>query len=207
MNRLVWMSRAGDNAAALRIAAFEKTYDNAKLSVARSSWWLRGEGPRPEQAVRWMEDGELLAQIGDRPAMLDLAFALGHGRGEKRDRLVSAETYLKVIDRSPASDEASARIRQAALRGLASLLNSIVEQKDQDSAQSVLPAIRAKADAGAADLQYFSGLLSECALKPADIAAARRWYHKAAADPGWKRIAEQKARVLGRWCPPPSAGP
>jgi TPR repeat protein len=200
------MTRAGDSAAARRIAAFEKNYDSAKQSVARSAWWSRGEGPRPEEAARWMEDGELLAQYGDRPAMLDLAFALGHGRGAKRDRLAAAETYLKVIDRSPGGDEASARIRQAALRGLASLLNSIVEQKDRDAARNVLPVIRAKADAGAADLQYFSGLLSECALRPADFVAARRWYRRAASDPAWKRIAEQKARVLGRWCPPPPAG-
>ena len=203
MNRLVWMTRGGDGAAARRLADFEKNYDSVKQSLARSAWWSRGEGPRPEAAARWMEDGELLAQYGDRPAMLDLAFALGHGRSAKQDRLASAETYLKVIDRSPGGDEASARIRQAALRGLASLLNTIVEQKDEGAARSVLPVIRAKADAGAADLQYFSGLLSECALRPADFAAARRWYGRAAADPGWKRIAEQKARVLGRWCPPP----
>jgi TPR repeat protein len=203
MNRLVWMTRAGDGAAARRIAAFEKNYDSVKQLVARSAWWTRGEEPRPEAAVRWMEDGELLAQYGDRPAMLDLAFALAHGRGSKQDRLASAETYLKAIDRSTGGDAASARIRQAALRGLASLLNSIVEQKDQGSARSVLPVIRAKADAGAADLQYFSGLLSECALQPADLASARLWYRRAAADPGWKRIAQQKARAIGRWCPGP----
>jgi TPR repeat protein len=151
-----------------------------------------------------MEDGELLAKIGDRPAMLDLAFALGHGRGEKQDRLASVETYLKVIERSSGGDQVSARIRQAAVRGLASLLNTVVEQKDHDAARRVLPAIRAKADAGAADLQYFSGLLSECAVDPADLAAARQWYRKSASDPGWRQIAAQKARTLGRWCPGPA---
>jgi len=205
MNRLAWMARAGDPAAEQRIAAFEKSYDDVKHAVARSAWWSRGEGPRPEGATRWMEDGELLAKIGDRPAMLDLAFALGHGRGEKQDRLASAEIYLKVIERSSGGDQASARIRQAAVRGLASLLNTIVEQKDQDAARLVLPAIQARAGAGAADLQYFSGLLSECALNPADFAAARQWYRKSASDPGWRRIALQKDRTLGRWCPKPAA--
>jgi len=205
MNRLAWMARSGDPAAEQRVAAFERSYDDVKRVVARSAWWSRGEGPRPEGAARWMEDGELLAKIGDRPAMLDLAFALGHGRGEKQDRLASAETYLKVIERSSGGDPSSARIRQAALRGLASLLNTIAEQKDQDAAQRVLPAIHARAQNGAADLQYFSGLLSECALNPADLAAARQWYRKSAADPGWRQIAMQKERTLGRWCPGPGA--
>jgi hypothetical protein len=205
MNRLAWMARAGDPAAEQRIAAFEKGYDDVKHVVARSAWWSRGEGPRPEGAARWMEDGALLAKIGDRPAMLDVAFALGHGRGEIRDRLASVETYLKVIERSSGGDQGSARIRQAAVRGLASLLNTIVEQKDQDAARRVLPAIRARADGGAADLQYFSGLLSECAVDPTDLAAALQWYRKSASDPGWRRIAVQKARTLGRWCPGPGA--
>ena len=152
-----------------------------------------------------MENGELLAKIGDRPAMLDLAFALGHGRGEKQDRLAAVETYMKVIERSSGGDQVAARIRQAAMRGLASLLNTIVEQKDEDAARRVLPAIHARANAGAADLQYFSGLLSECALNPADFAAARQWYRKSASDPGWRRIAVQKERTLGRWCPGPAA--
>src|SRR6185436_3878846 len=185
MNRLAWMARSGDPAAEQRVAAFERSYDDVKRVVARSAWWSRGEGPRPEGAARWMEDGELLAKIGDRPAMLDLAFALGHGRGEKQDRLASAETYLKVIERSSGGDPSSARMRQAALR--------------------VLPAIHARAQNGAADLQYFSGLLSECALNPADLAAARQWYRKSAADPGWRQIAMQKERTLGRWCPGPGA--
>jgi hypothetical protein len=204
MNRLTWMARAGDPAAEQRIAAFEQGYDDAKQAIARSAWWSRGEGPRPEAAAHWMENGELLAKIGDRPAMLDVAFALAHGRGERQDRLASAETYLKVIERSSGGDEASGRIRHAAVRGLASLLNSIVEQKDGDAARRVLPAIRARADNGATDLQYLSGLLSECALQPGDLAAARQWYRKAASDPGWKRIALQKERTLGRWCPRPA---
>jgi hypothetical protein len=205
MNRLVWMARAGDPTAEQRVAAFEKEYDEVKQAVARSGWWSRGEGERPEAAARWLENGELLAQVGDRPAMLDQAFALGHGRGEKQDRLAAAATYLKVFERSSGGDPVSARIRQAAVRGLASLLNTIVEQKDEDAARRVLPAIRARAEAGAADLQYFSGLLSECALQPADFAAARQWYRKAAADAGWRRIAMQKERTLGRWCPGPAA--
>jgi TPR repeat protein len=204
MNRLAWMARAGEPTAEQRVAAFEKSYDEVKHAVARTAWWSRGEGPRPEGAARWMEDGELLAKIGDRPAMLDLAFALAHGRGEKQDRLASVATYLKVLERSSGGDPASSRIRQAAVRGLASLLNTIVEQKDQDAARRVLPAIEARADAGAADLQYFSGLLSECVLQPADFAAARQWYRRAAADPGWRRIAAQKERTLGRWCPAPA---
>jgi TPR repeat protein len=201
MNRLQWMARAGDGAAAQRIAAFEKNYDSVKQSVARTEWWSLGRGERPEAAVRWMEDGALLARHGDRPAMLDLAFALGHGRGEQRDRLAALETYLKVIDRSPEDDPGSAKIRRAALRGLGSLLNSIVEQKDEAAARSVLPVLQARAEAGASDLQYFSGLISECALNPADLAAAGEWYRKAAAASDWKLVAEQKTATLGKWCP------
>jgi TPR repeat protein len=201
MSRLVWMARAGDGAAARRIEAFEKDYDHLKQTVAKSSWWSLGRGIRPDDAARWMEDGELLAQHGDRPAMLDVAFALGHGRGARRDRLAAAETYLKVIDRSPEDDEASARIRRAATRGLAALLNSIVEQKDEVAARSVLPVVAARAEAGPADLQFYAGLLSECALEPADLEAARAWYRKAAVAAGWKDLAERKARTLGTGCP------
>jgi TPR repeat protein len=205
MHRLVWMARAGEPASEQRVAAFEKDYDEVKQSVARTAWWSRGEGSRPEAAARWMENGELLAENGDRPAMLDLAFALGHGRGSKQDRRAAVDTYLKVIERSSEGGENPARIRQAAVRGLASLLNTIVEQKDEEAARRVLPAIRARAEAGAADLQYFSGLINECALLPADLAAARQWYRKAMVDPGWRSIAKEKARVLGRWCPRPGA--
>lgn len=203
MHRLVWMARAGEPASEQRIAAFEKNYDEVKQSVARTAWWSRGEGVRPEAAERWMENGELLAENGDRPAMLDLAFALGHGRGPRRDRRVAADTYVKVIERSSEGGETPLRIRQAAVRGLASLLNTIVEQRDEEAARKVLPVIHARAQAGAADLQYYSGLLSECALLPADLAAARQWYRKAMSDPQWRRIAKEKARLLGRWCPAP----
>jgi TPR repeat protein len=202
MNRLVWMTRAGDNSAALRLASFEKGYDGVKQSVARSEWWSLGRGERPGEAARWMEDGELLAQHGDRPAMLDMAFALAHGRGAKRDRLAVLQVYLKVIDRSPQDDASSAQIRRAAVRGLASLLNSIVEQKDEAAARSVLPVLEPRAEDGAADLQYFSGLINECALNPADLAAARAWYRKAAAASDWKLLAQGKEGTLGKWCPP-----
>ncbi len=132
--------------------------------------------------------------------MLDVAFALAHGRALARDRVASARIYLGVLGRTSA-DEGSARIRQVAARGLGSLLNTIVEQKDEAAARGVLPLLQPGADAGAADLQYYSGLLSECALQPADLKAARAWYDRAAADSGWKRTAEEKARLLGRWCP------
>ena len=144
LHRLVWMARAGEPASEQRVAAFEKSYDEVKQSVARTAWWSRGEGSRPDAAARWMENGELLAENGDRPAMLDLAFALGHGRGGKQDRRASVDTYLKVIERSSDGGENSARIRQAAVRGLSSLLNAIVEQKDGDAARKVLPALRAR---------------------------------------------------------------
>ena len=207
MNRLVWMTRAGDGAAARQVASFEKGYDSVKQAVARSEWWSRGRGERPDAAVRWMEDGELLAQHGDRPAMLDVAYALGHGRSAKRDRLASLEAYLKVIDRSSEDDPSSARIRRAAVRGLGSLLNSIVEQKDEVAARSVLPVLEPRAAGGAADLQYFAGLINECALNPANLSAARAWYRKAAAAPDWKELADRKDGTLGRWCPgPPAAG-
>ena len=178
-----------------------KNYDEVKQTVAKSVWWVRGQGPQPEEAARWMENGELLAENGDRPAMLDLAFAMGHGRALKQDRVTSVETYLKVIAHSDGGDEISTRIRQSAVRGLAAMLNIIVEQKDQDAAKRLLPALESKADSGAADMQYYLGLLSECVTRPANLDAARQWYRKAAADPAWKRTADHKARLLGRWCP------
>ena len=136
--------------------------------------------------------------------MLDVAFALGHGRALKQDRAASASIYLNLIERTRSTDDSSARIRNAAVRGLASLLKTIVVQQDAEGAQVVLPLLRPRADAGAADLQYYSGLLSECALQPADLEAARAWYEKAAADGAWQRTAEEKARLLGRWCPRPA---
>jgi hypothetical protein len=207
--RLLAMAQAGDKVAAQRVAAFEKNYDEIKLKVAKSAWWTRGEGTPPEAAARWLDSGTLLAQVGDRPAMLDVAFAMGHGRALKQDRAASATIYLSIIERTGGTgnggtDESSARIRNAAVRGLASLLNTIVVQQDAEGAQRVLPLLRPRADAGAADLQYYSGLLSECALQPADLEAARAWYEKAATDGAWQRTAEEKARLLGRWCPRPA---
>jgi hypothetical protein len=201
LGRLLSLAKAGDKTAAQRIAEFEKNYDDVKQVVAKSAWWARGDGAQPEAAARWLESGTLLAQYGDRPAMLDLAFAMGHGRALKRDRGASVQTYLSVIERTSGADESSARIRQAALRGLGSLLNTIAAQQDDEAARRVLPLLRPGADAGAPDLQYYSGLLSECALQPADLEAAQGWYARAAADNGWKRAAEDKARLLGRWCP------
>jgi hypothetical protein len=132
--------------------------------------------------------------------LLDIGFSRWvTGRALKRDRAASVQTYLDVIGRS--TDESSARIRHAAQRGLGSLLNTIAAQQDNEAARRALPLLRPGADAGAADLQYYSGLLSECALQPADLEAAQGWYAKAAADSGWKRAAEDKARLLGRWCP------
>jgi TPR repeat protein len=201
LGRLIWMAKAGNNFAAQRVTAFEKNYDEVKQTVAKSVWWVRGQGPQPEEAARWMENGELLAEHGDRPAMLDRAFAMGHGRALKQDRVISVETYLKVIARSDGGDEIATRIRRSAHRGLAAMLNIIVEQKDQDAATRVLPELESKADSGAADMQYYSGLLSECVARPANLDAARRWYRKAAADPAWKRMAERNARSLGKGCP------
>ena len=203
MNRLMQMAAAGNKIAAQRIAAFEKNYDEVKQTVAKSVWWTRGQGAPPEEAARWMENGELLAENGDRPAMLDLAFAVGHGRIARLDRVTSVETYLKVIDLSAGGDQTSARIRRAAARGLGSMLSTIAEQKDRNAAQRLLPVLQPKAGAGAADLQYYSGLLSECVMRPANLEAARQWYRKAAADPAWKRTADEKARLLGKWCPGP----
>lgn len=201
LRRLGWLAQAGDQSAVNRIAAFERSYDELKQTIALSAWWSRGQGAQPEAAARWVENGALLAEAGDRPAMLDVAFAMGHGRVFQQDRIASTRTYLNIIEHSTGGDAASLRIRQAALRGLATLFNTIVEQQDEQSARGILPLLREKADAGAADFQYYSGLLSECALRPADLAAARQWYGKAVADPFWKSAAEQKARVLGSWCP------
>ena len=201
LGRLIWMAKAGNKFAAQRVAAFEKNYDEVKQTVAKSVWWVRGQGSQPEEAARWMENGGLLAQNGDRPAMLDLAFAMGNGRTLKQDRVSSVETYLKVIAQADGGDESSTRIRQSAVRGLAAMLNIVVEQKDQDAAKRLLPALESRADSGAADVQYYLGLLSECVTRPANLNAARQWYRKAAADPAWKRTAEHKARLLGRGCP------
>jgi hypothetical protein len=201
LGRLIWMAKAGNTFAAQRVAAFEQNYDAVKQTVAKSAWWVRGQGAQPEEAARWLKNGELLAQNGDRPAQLDQAFAMGYGRALKRDRVTSVETYLRVIGHSDGGDEISTKVRHSAIRGLAAMLGIIVEQKDQDAAKRLVPALASKANAGAAFMQYYLGLLSECVVRPADLDAARQWYRKAAADPAWKRTAEQKARLLGKWCP------
>jgi hypothetical protein len=38
-------------------------------------------------------------------------------------------------------------------------------------------------------------------VQPADLAAAKRWYQQAEADPNWKQIAARKLAVAGSWCP------
>jgi serine/threonine protein kinase len=201
LRRFIWMAKAGNSGSAQQVAEFEKNYDEVKQQVAKSAWWLRGQGEAPAGAARWMENGELLAENGDRPAMLDQAFAMGHGRSIARDRGKSVETYLKVIARSGGDDANSTRIRRSALRGLAATLDSIVGQKDQDAARRLMPALEARANAGAPDMQFYMGLMSECVALPANLNAARQWYRKAAADPSWKRVADQRARVVGRQCP------
>ena len=115
--------------------------------------------------------------------------------------MTSVETYLTVIAHSDGGDEISTKIRRSAVRGLAAMLNMIVEQKDQDAAKRLLPALESKADSGAADMQYYLGLFSECVTQPADLNSARQWYRKAAADPAWKRTADRKVRLLGKGCP------
>ena len=199
--RLIWMSKAGNGSAAQRVAAFEKTYDVAKATYAKSSWWVRGEGLPPAEAIAWIENGELLAEHGDRPAMLDVAFASGHGRALKQDRARAVQTYLKAMAQSAGDDAFSLRIRQTAARGMTVMLNRIVEQKDLDAAVRLVPAMRSNADAGAAGMQYYLGLFNECVAQPANLDAAREWYRKAMADPEWKGAVERKAKLLGKWCP------
>jgi tetratricopeptide (TPR) repeat protein len=92
-----------------------------------------GEGLPPAEAIAWVENAELLAEQGDRPAMLDVAFALGYGRALKQDRARAVETYLKAMAQSVGEDELSLRIRHAAARGITAMLNRIVEQKDLDA--------------------------------------------------------------------------
>jgi hypothetical protein len=65
----------------------------------------------------------------------------------------------------------------------------------------VLPALESKADSAAAGVHYYVGLIYECVARPANLESARQWYRKAAADPAWKRTADDKARVIGAWCP------
>ena len=200
-DRLLESSKAGNAAAAKRIATFEARYDQVKQTVAKSPWWAKGDGAQPPEAARWMEDQRMLAGHGDRPAMLDLAFATGYGRSLAQDRGAAVESYLKIIDRADGADEASKRVRQSAGRGLSAMLNSIVEQKDAAAAERVKPTLEPRANAGAADVQYYLGLMSECVAQPADLEAAQQWYRKSAADPVWKATAERKAQLLGKWCP------
>ena len=201
LGRLIWMSKNGNGPAAQRVAAFEKSYDAAKATYAKSSWWVRGEGLPPAEALRWVENGELLAEHGDRPAMLDVAFASGHGRALKQDRARAVQTYLQAMAQSAGDDAFSVRIRQTAARGMTVMLNRIVEHKDLDAAVRLVPAMRSNADAGAAGMQYYLGLFNECVAQPANLDAAREWYSKAMADPEWKAAVERKARLLGKWCP------
>lgn len=199
--RLVELAKNGNQPAAQRIEAFETRYDQVKESVAKSAWWAKGQGAQPAEAPRWMADGKMLAEYGDRPAMLDVAFATGYGRSVVADRAAAAETYIKVLDRSTGIDDASKRVQLSASRGLSAMLNAIVSQKDEYAAQRLHPALEARALAGAAYVQYYLGLMSECVSQPPDLEAARQWYLKASADPVWQAAAERKLQSLGRWCP------
>jgi TPR repeat protein len=124
---------------------------------------------------------------------------MGYGRASKQDRAAAVEAYLTVMTRADGSDETATRIRQSAVRGLLAVLDAIVEERDQDAVRRVLPALESKS--GAAGVQYYLGLMHECVAQPANLEAARQWYRKAAADPAWRRTADDKARVVGAWCP------
>ena len=87
-----------------------------KQIVAKSAWWTKGQGAQPGEAAAWMDDQRLLAEHGDRPAMLDFAFATGYGRTRAQDRGAAVAAYLKVIDKSDGADEASKRVRLSAGR-------------------------------------------------------------------------------------------
>jgi TPR repeat protein len=200
-NRLRWMADAGDGTAGGRIAAFEKSYDETKRKVVNSAWWLQGQGAPPDEAARWMENGAILADTGDRPAMLDQAFAEGHGKGITQDRAAAVKTYLKVIARAGAGDDVSTRIRTAAGHGLSATLNEVAAQKDEAAVRSLQPILGPMADSGAADMQYYLGLFDECVAQPPNLDEARRLYVQAEADPGWKSAAEKKLGLIGRWCP------
>jgi serine/threonine protein kinase len=201
--RLQWLAGHGSAAAAERVAAFEKSYDQIKQSVATSIWWTRGQGTPPAEAARWMESGAVLAASGDRPAMLDQAFAYGYGRAVEQNRALSVQTYLNVIARAQGSDQASARIRTVASHGLAVMLNQVVAQKDIAAAKALQPVLGPRAAGGAADMQYYLGLFSECVLMPHDLASARQWYRQASADAAWKSAAYRKLASLGKSCPAP----
>ena len=199
--KLMELARANNPAALKRIDAFEARYDEVKQVVAKSPWWTKGQGAQPQEAARWIDDGQILALYGDRPAMLDVAFAVGYGRALTLDRAAAADAYLKVADRSAGTDEASARVRAAAGRGLSAILNAIVEQKDEPAASKLRAALETRAAAGAADIQYYLGLMAECVARPPDLDVALQWYKYAASNPAWKATAERKAELLGQWCP------
>ena len=198
---LAALAKDGHLAATQRIAAFETHYDEVKQTVAKSAWWVKGQGSQPANAARWMEDGKILAEVYDRPAMLDRAFAIGFGRSDPADRAAAVESYLKVIERSSGSDATSVKLKQSATRGLSAMLHAIVEKKDAAAAERVRPVLESRALTGGADAQYYLGLMSECVAQPSDLQAARHWYARAAADPEWKVIALRKTELLGKWCP------
>jgi TPR repeat protein len=199
--RLNIAAKEGSNAAARRIEAFEKAYDRTKSTIAKSPWWLRGEDARPAEARRWIEDGLMLAAAGDRPAMLDQAYATGHGRGLEQDRAQSVRLYRQVIERSGGEDAFSKTLRASAVRGLSAVLNAVVSWKDHNAAIQLQSQMEATANAGAADMQYYLGLFSECVADPPDFGIARQWYRKAAMNVAWKNPAERKLALLGKWCP------
>ena len=201
LRRLRMAERAGNETAAQAIDAFEKSYDDLKKRILASMWWLRGEGAPPKNAEHWIESGFVLAAEGDRPAKLDQAFALAHGRALEQDRAKSIELYLQVIESSKAGDAFSTQLRYAGSRGLAATLNTVVKQKDSAAATRLEPLIAQRAAAGASDMQYYLGLFSECVRQPADLGEAQKWYSRAAADANWKSTAERKLQVLGKWCP------
>ena len=201
LTRLNIAAKEGSDAAARRIEAFEKAYDRTKTTIAKSPWWLRGEGARPAEARRWIEDGLILAAAGDRPAMLDQAYAIGHGRGLEQDRAQSVRLYRQVIERSSGEDAFSKTLRASAGRGMSAVLNAVVSGKDHTAAVGLQSQMEATANAGAADMQYYLGLFSECVADPPDFGIARQWYRKAAMNVAWKHPAERKLALLGKWCP------
>lgn len=201
LSRLNLMATGCEKTAAQRLAEFEKVYDETKQTVANSAWWLHGEGTRPKETARWMESGAVLAASGDRPAMLDQAFAAGQGRLLEQDRAKSVELYLQVIERSKNGDAFSMKIREAAVRGLVTMLNAVIEMQDRAAAARLQPLMESRANAGAADMQYYLGLMEECVLQPTNLNAARQWYRKASADLAWRDTAERKLEAIGKWCP------
>ena len=201
LTRLALAARGGSKSAAQRVEAFENAYDETKATIVRSAWWLHGEGARPQEAPHWLQNGMILAAAGDRPAMLDQAYAIGHGRGLEQDRAQSVRLYRQVIERSGGEDAFSKTLRTSAVRGLSAMLNAVVSRKDHTAAVGLQSQMEATAHAGAADMQYYLGLFSECVADPPDFGVARQWYRKAAMNVAWKNPAERKLASLGKWCP------